>query len=142
MKKNQHATRGLMVSLGVTALLTLSACSQEGEQQTPPPMAVSVIETQEESTKLYSTLPGRVNALKDAQILARVTGNIETIEFEQGSRVEAGQLLFKIDPKPYQAAYNQAAASLKQAEATAQSANALSRRYRGLVDSAAISRQE
>ena len=142
MKKNQHATRGLMVSLGVTALLTLSACSQEGEQQTPPPMAVSVIETQEESTKLYSTLPGRVNALKDAQILARVTGNIETIEFEQGSRVDAGQLLFKIDPKPYQAAYNQAAASLKQAEATAQSANALSRRYRGLVDSAAISRQE
>ena len=142
MKKNQHATRGLMLSLGVTALLTLSACSQEGEQQTPPPMAVSVIETQEESTKLYSTLPGRVNALKDAQILARVTGNIETIEFEQGSRVDAGQLLFKIDPKPYQAAYNQAAASLKQAEATAQSANALSRRYRGLVDSAAISRQE
>ena len=142
MKKNQHATRGLMVSLGVTALLTLSACSQEGEQQMPPPMAVSVIETQEESTKLYSTLPGRVNALKDAQILARVTGNIETIEFEQGSRVDAGQLLFKIDPKPYQAAYNQAAASLKQAEATAQSANALSRRYRGLVDSAAISRQE
>ena len=142
MKKNQHATRGLMVSLGVTALLTLSACSQEGEQQTSPPMAVSVIEAQEESTKLYSTLPGRVNALKDAQILARVTGNIETIEFEQGSRVEAGQLLFKIDPKPYQAAYNQAAASLKQAEATAQSANALSRRYRGLVDSAAISRQE
>lgn len=142
MKKNQHATRGLMVSLGVTAVLALSACSQEGEQQAPPPMAVSVIETHVESAKLYSTLPGRVNALKDAEILARVTGNIETIEFEQGSRVETGQLLFKIDPKPYQAAYNQAAAALKQAEATAQSANALARRYRGLVGSAAISRQE
>ena len=143
MKKNQHATRGLMVSLGVTALLTLSACTQEGgEDQAPPPMPVSVVETHGESAKLYSTLPGRVNALQDAQILARVTGNIETIEFEQGSQVEVGQLLFKIDPKSYQATYNQAAATLKQAEATAQSANALSRRYRGLVGSAAISRQE
>lgn len=143
MKKNQYATRGLMAALGFTALLTLSACSQEsGEQQAPPPMAVTVIEAQTESAKLYSTLPGRVNALKDAQILARVTGNIESIEFEQGSEVSAGQLLFKIDPKPYQAAYNQAAASLKQAQATAQSANSLARRYRGLVDSSAISRQE
>lgn len=143
MKKNQAATRGLMVALGFTALLTLSACSQEvGEQQAPPPMAVTVIEAKTESAKLYSTLPGRVNAQKDAQILARVTGNIESIEFEQGSRVNAGQLLFKIDPKPYQAAYNQAAASLKQAQATAQSANSLARRYRGLVESSAVSRQE
>ena len=132
-----------MMSLGVTALLTLAACSQEGgDEQAPPPMAVSVITTETESTKLYTTLPARVNALQDAQVLARVTGNIESIDFEQGSRVEAGQPLFKIDPKPYQAAYNQAAAALKQAEASAQSANALARRYRGLVDSAAISRQE
>ncbi|NLA88534.1 MAG: efflux RND transporter periplasmic adaptor subunit [Alcaligenaceae bacterium] len=143
MKKKQYATRGLLVALGFTALLSLSACKQKAEeQQAPPPMAVSIIKAETESAKLYSTLAGRVNALKDAQILARVTGNIESIEFEQGSRVEAGQPLFKIDPKPYQAAYNQAAASLKQAQATAQSANSLARRYRGLVDSAAISRQE
>lgn len=143
MKKNQHATRGLMLSLGVTALLTLSACSQEGgEPQGPPPMAVSVITTEAESAKLYTTLPARVNALQDAQVVARVTGNIESINFEQGSRVKAGQSLFKIDPKPYQAAYNQAAAALKQSEASAQSANALARRYRGLVGSSAISRQE
>lgn len=143
MKKNQAATRGLMMALSCTALLTLSACSQEsGEQQSPPPMAVTVVEAKTESAKLYTTLPGRVSALKDAQILARVTGNIESIEFEQGGRVTAGQLLFKIDPKPYQAAYNQAAAALKQAQASAQSANALAKRYRGLVGSSAISRQE
>lgn len=143
MKKNQHATHGLMMSLGVIAVLTLSACSQDsGEQQAPPPMAVSVVEAKSESTKIFSVLPGRVKALKDAQILARVTGNIESIEFEQGSQVEVGQSLFKIDPKPSQAAYNQAAAALKQAQASAQSANALVKRYRGLVGSSAISRQE
>ncbi|WP_432784925.1 Multidrug efflux pump subunit AcrA [Oligella sp. MSHR50489EDL] len=143
MKKNQAATRSLMMALSCTALLTLSACSQEsGEQQAPPPMAVTVVEAKTESAKLYTTLPGRVSALKDAQILARVTGNIESIEFEQGGQVTAGQLLFKIDPKPYQAAYNQAAAALKQAQASAQSANALAKRYRGLVGSSAISRQE
>ncbi|AVL71283.1 MULTISPECIES: efflux RND transporter periplasmic adaptor subunit [Oligella] len=143
MKINQAATRGLMVALSYTAFLTLSACSEDAsEQQAPPPMAVSVVEAKTESTKVYTTLPARVNALKDAQILARVTGNIESIEFEQGGRVSAGQLLFKIDPKPYQAAYNQAAASLKQAQATARSANALAKRYRGLVNSSAISRQE
>lgn len=143
MKKNQHATHGLMMSLGAIAVLTLSACSQDsGEQQAPPPMAVSVVEAKSESTKIFSVLPGRVKALKDAQILARVTGNIESIEFEQGSQVEVGQSLFKIDPKPSQAAYNQAAAALKQAQASAQSANALAKRYRSLVGSSAISRQE
>lgn len=142
MKKNQQVARGLMLSLGVTSLLTLAACSQESEGQAPPPMAVSFVEAKPESAKLFSTLPGRVNALKDAQILARVTGNIESIEFEQGSRVEEGQLLFKIDPKPYQAASNEAAAALRSARATAQSANALAKRYRGLVGSSAISRQE
>jgi membrane fusion protein (multidrug efflux system) len=143
MKLDHRATRGLMAALGLTTLLTLGACSKErGEQQGPPPMAVTVIEAQPEYAKLFSTLPGRVNALKDASILARVTGNIETIEFEQGSRVAEGQLLFKIDPKPYQAAYNQAAAALKQAQATAKSANALAKRYGGLVGSAAVSRQE
>lgn len=143
MKKNQHATHGLMMSLGAIAVLTLSACSQDsGEQQAPPPMAVSVVEAKSESTKIFSVLPGRVKALKDAQILARVTGNIESIEFEQGSQVKVGQSLFKIDPKPSQAAYNQAAAALKQAQASAQSANALAKRYRSLVGSSAISRQE
>lgn len=131
-----------LLGLSSAAFLTLAACQDEVEQQAPPRMAVSVITAEPEATKIFSTMTGRVNAIREAVILARVTGNIEDIAFEQGGRVEAGDVLFTIDPKPYQAAYNQAAAALKQAEASAASANALARRYRGLVDSAAISRQE
>ncbi|NLY64800.1 MAG: efflux RND transporter periplasmic adaptor subunit, partial [Alcaligenaceae bacterium] len=108
----------------------------------PPPVPVSTVKVEPAATQIFTTLSGRIEAIKDAQVRARVTGIIESIEFEQGSQVKEGQLLFKIDPAIYQAAVNQAAAALEQAQANAKSASLLAKRYSSLVKSAAVSRQE
>src|SRR5690606_13267716 len=72
----------------------------------------------------------------------RVTGIVKEINFEQGSEVKEGQLLFTIDPAPYEAELNRARADLQRAEADAGAARLQADRYAKLVKSNAISRQE
>ena len=103
---------------------------------------VSVITVQPERTPIVAELPGRVDAVRDAQIRARVTGIVQKIAFEQGGDVQEKQLLFKIDPAPYKAAYDQATAQLKQAQANLFSAKVLADRYAPLVKANAVSKQE
>lgn len=127
-----------------SSLVLLAACGNK-EPQAPAggmKVPVSVITVQPTSTELSSELPGRVEAIKDAQIRARVSGIVEEINFDQGADVKQDQLLFTIDPAPYQAARNQAAAQLKNAQAEAQSAKLLAQRYERLIKENAVSRQE
>ncbi len=127
-----------------SSMVLLAACGNKEPQADMSGMKipVSVITVQPTSTELFSELPGRVEAIKDAQIRARVNGIVEEINFEQGSDVKQGQLLFTIDPAPYRAARNQAAAQLKNAQAEARSAALLAQRYERLIKENAVSRQE
>lgn len=124
-------------------LFLLAAC---GEEPQPGPQGmkipVSVVQVQPSTAEIMTELPGRVEAIKDAEIRARVTGIVEEINFRQGSDVEQGQLLFTIDPAPYAAARDQAAAQLQRARADVQAAESLAKRYSTLVKSNAVSRQE
>lgn len=122
--------------------LVLAACGKEQQGQGPGAVPVSVITVQPQRAAIVSELPGRVDAVRDAQIRARVTGIVQRIEFQQGGDVKKDQLLFKIDPAPYQAVYDQAAAQLKQAQANLYSAKALADRYAPLVKANAISKQD
>ena len=127
-----------------SSLVLLAACGNK-EPQAPAggmKVPVSVITVQPTSTELFSELPGRVEAIKDAQIRARVSGIVEEINFEQGAEVKQDQLLFTIDPAPYRAVRNQAAAQLKNAQADAQSARQLAQRYERLIKENAVSRQD
>ena len=126
-----------------SSVAILSACgekpaAQQGEMKVP----VSVVTVATTPTEIYVELPGRVEAIKDAQIRARVTGIVTEINFKQGSDVKDGQLLFTIDPAPYRAVRAQAAAQLKRAQADAQSARLLAQRYSKLINANAVSRQE
>lgn len=103
---------------------------------------VSVITIQPQRAPIVSELPGRVDAVRDAQIRSRVTGIVQKIAFVQGGDVKENQLLFKIDPAPYKATYDQASAQLKQAQATLFSAKLLADRYAPLVKANAVSKQE
>jgi len=135
----------LLVASPLALAVLLSACSDPAAQTAgggAPKVPVSVVTLQAEPAMLTSALPGRVEAIRDAQIRARVNGIVTGIHFEQGSEVKEGQLLFTIDPAPYQAAYDQAAAQLKQAQADASAARTLSKRYTTLVEANAVSRQE
>lgn len=134
------------VALTLSTVAVLAACGDKAAQQAGPGGAmqvpVSVITVQPEPVVLNSSQPGRVEAIRDAQIRARVNGIVTKIHFEQGSEVKEGQLLFSIDPAPYQAAYDQAVAQLKQAQADAGAARTLSQRYASLVKVNAVSKQE
>ena len=139
MRFSPHRVSGI----GAAALVALAlAGCKERPQMNPGMPQVSVITVQPRPASIVSDLPGRVDAVRDAQIRARVTGIVQRIEFEQGGDVKEGQLLFKIDPAPYRATRDQAAAQLKQAQADLFSAKALANRYAPLVKANAVSKQE
>lgn len=127
----------------LACVVVLAACSEKPAADTQGmKVPVSVIELQPQSTTIYTELPGRVEAIEDAQIRARVTGIVTSIEFQQGSVVKEGDLLFTIDPAPYKAARDQAAAQLKNAQATAHSAQLQADRFNKLVKMHAVSQQD
>jgi membrane fusion protein (multidrug efflux system) len=132
-------------ALVVSSLLLLAACGdQPAGQQGPGGMKVpvSTVTVKPESAEIFVELPGRVSSLKNAEIRARVTGIVQAINFQQGSEVKQGQLLFTIDPAPYVAQRDQAAAALKRAQADLRAAQLLANRYSKLVKANAVSRQE
>jgi membrane fusion protein (multidrug efflux system) len=126
-----------------TIALALAGC---GEKPKPAgggmKVPVSVVTVQPERTAIYTELPGRVEAIKDAEIRARVNGIVTKVAFTQGGDVKEGDLLFIIDPAPYKAARDQADAQLKKAQADARSAQLLARRYANLIKVNAVSRQD
>jgi len=135
------------LALSTVALsLALAGCgkngggAQGGPGGWPTPEAnILTIETQ--PVTLSRELPGRTSAYRIAEVRARITGIVLKRHFTEGADVNAGQLLFEIDPEPYQATLDSARANLARAEASLLSAQAQARRYEDLVGSDAISRQ-
>ncbi|HZV66578.1 MAG TPA: efflux RND transporter periplasmic adaptor subunit [Telluria sp.] len=128
------------------ALALLAACGpKDGAAQagaSRPPPEVGVITARFEPVALQTELPGRVEPLRTAQVRARVNGVVLKRTFIEGSEVKAGQLLFQIDPAPYQAALNSAQANLGKAQANLTQAAAQAERYKPLVEAEAVSKQE
>lgn len=85
---------------------------------------------------------GRIEAINRVEIKARVSGYLEKVAFADGAAVNQGDLLFQIDPRPYQATLAQAEASVAEAKAALEKTNADLRRAEPLVASRAISREE
>lgn len=89
-----------------------------------PPTEVGVVTIASEKAAVTVVLPGRVNAMRVAEVRARATGILLKRLFEEGADVTANQVLFEIDPAPLQASYDSARASLAKAEATQTQAKA------------------
>lgn len=133
--------RWLWASLFLSAAVLVGCGEQQNPQQRPPSL-VDTIKLEPTEAVIRADLPGRVDAVRNAQVRARVTGIVEEILFEQGSEVTRNQPLFTIDPAPYQAAFDRARADLLRAQADEKAAIALSKRYAPLVKINAVSRQE
>jgi membrane fusion protein (multidrug efflux system) len=139
----------LKISLPLLGLLLLNSCSQEGDKGEPtsdtqaisPAFPVSVMIVKTESVTLHRELPGRTSPFRMAQVRARVNGIVENRLFEEGSDVAAGDVLFQIDPAPYQAQLDSAEAALARAQAGYQAAKAQADRFKKLVETNAISQQ-
>src|SRR5699024_6330142 len=143
MSYSRRLIRLTASAASLSLLFLLTACNDK-PQSAPEGMQVpvSVIEVEPTSAEITVDLPGRVEAIKDAEIRARVTGIVNQINFRQGSDVKKDQRLFTIDPAPYEAARDQAKAQLQQARADIESAEALANRYAKLIERNAVSRQE
>lgn len=132
----------------LAALTLLSACGDKkdapagaGAAGNRPPPEVGVITTSFQPVALQTELPGRVEPVRVAQVRARVNGVVLKREFTEGSEVRAGQVLYRIDPAPYQAALNSARASLGKAQANLTQASTQAERYKPLVEANAVSKQ-
>ena len=129
------------------ALLALGACGDKkpDAQAQPagmPPPEVSVVTIAPERVAITNELPGRVEATRTAQVRARVPGIVQKRLFTEGSDVKAGTVLFRIDPASLQAALSNVEATRARAEANLAQATLKVNRYRPLVQTNAISRQE
>ncbi|MER2553234.1 MAG: efflux RND transporter periplasmic adaptor subunit [Thauera sp.] len=132
----------------VLSALFLAACSGGKEQGgapgaggPPPAPAVTVVTLKSESVPMVAELPGRTSPFLIAELRPQVTGIVTERAFNEGSEVKAGQVLYRIDPAPYQAAYDSAKATLARAEANAQVARIKAERHAGLVKIEAVSKQ-
>ncbi len=134
----------LLVPLAVLAV----ACGKKDEPAggapggAPPPTQVGVVTVEPQSVALQIELPGRVEALRVAQVRARVNGVVQKRLFTEGTEVKAGQALYQIDPAPYQAALQTAQAQLARAEANLAVTTAQAERYKPLAEARAVSQQE
>lgn len=141
MRKFQYKTAYVILSFFLA--LSLSSCKEE-QQQTPAQaqqraIEVEVITLATSRVSLETDLPGRTNAYRVAEVRPQVNGIIKKREFVEGSEVQAGQLLYQIDPASYQAQYDSAKASLARAEASEHSAKLRAERYDTLVKTKAVS---
>lgn len=138
-----------MAALGVATSLALSACGEKDTQAQQAAAArqahiptVSVVTVQAQNVLLESNLPGRLEAVRSAQIVPQVSGIVLRRLFEEGSFVRAGQPLYQLDDASYGANLESARASLLSAQAALAKANADVSRFRPLVEADAISKME
>jgi len=107
-----------------------------------PPAEVGVVTVSSQAVALQSELPGRVSALRVAQVRARVSGVVLQRQFREGSEVKAGQVLYQLDSAPYRATLESAQASIVKAQATLAQATAQVERNKPLAEANAISKQD
>ena len=99
------------------ALLLFAGCGKKEEAAAPPPPSVTVANPTKKVTTDWDEFTGRFDAVEQVEIRARVTGFVMKVAFTDGAMVQAGDLLYEIDPRQYQAAAEQAQGSLDDAKA-------------------------
>ncbi len=116
-----------LTALAAVLLLPLLAACEEGNANkpaggAPPPTPVSVVEVAPEALPIVNELPGRIAPTRIAEVRPRVSGIVVERVFQQGSSVQEGDPLYRIDPEPFRLQVQRAEATLQRAEAVAQQA--------------------
>lgn len=131
-------------ALAMITILTgaMSSCSKGEEQQTQQQQApeVEVVSLETTSTDLSTSYPAVLKGKTDIQIRPLISGTIVKVHVEEGQHVNKGQLLFSLDPIPYEAAVNQARAAVASAQAALNSAQSQERNQKMLYDKSIISK--
>jgi multidrug efflux system membrane fusion protein len=132
------------IFLASLLLVALSAgCSQTAAQNPPPPPPqVTVANVIAREVTEWDEFTGRLQAVDTVEVRPRVSGYVAAVRFEEGAIVRRGDLLFQIDPRPFQAEVDRLRAELARARATVQRADSELRRAERLVAENAIASEE
>ncbi|WP_322403414.1 efflux RND transporter periplasmic adaptor subunit [Massilia luteola] len=129
--------------LASTALCLLAGCGEhKAAGGAAPAAAVSVAKVLSRPIQQWDEFNGRISAVDAVEIRPRVSGYVERIAFDEGGEVRKGDLLFVIDPRPYRAALDIAAARLERAQAGAVLAEKQAQRSNALFKKNATSQEE
>src|SRR5690606_26598661 len=104
-----------LVAVGLFALSAQAIAADPGAS--PPPVTVSIITTEKQDLPIIAELPGRIAPMRIAEVRPRVSGIVIERVFTQGSLVKEGDVLYRIDPAPFQVQVDSAKATLRRAEA-------------------------
>lgn len=131
-------------ALALVTAMFLAGCGVEAQTPQPsaPPPAVEVAPVAFQSLPQWTDFTGRLEAVDSVSLRPRVSGEIVSAPFVEGARVRKGQLLFQIDPRPFQAEVDRQRAAVERAAAAAQIAAADSARAERLLAQEAVSREQ
>jgi len=138
-------SRFTRLTLTVAIVTAFAGCGQKPNAQgmgSMPPGEVSIVTIAPERITISNELPGRIEALRIAEVRARVAGIILKRHFREGSEVKAGEVLYTIDPAQFKASFDSAKAALEKSQATLVQATLKAQRYKPLVEVNAISKQD
>ena len=120
----------------------LAACSDSTQQAEMPPLPVKVVEAERRDVPLSIEMVGTTLGQQDVPIRARVEGFLETMNFQEGRFVKQGDLLYTIDPQPFQAKLVEAQSQLASAQTSLAKSEADLNRIRPLAEMKAVSEQD
>jgi RND family efflux transporter MFP subunit len=134
-------------ALRVAVLTAISAgmfvgCGKPADQPAPPPPEVSVATVPEREITEWDEYTGRLEAVDTVEIRPQVSGYLQRVVFDEGAAVKKGQLLFQIDPRPFQAELDGALAQAEIARTQAELAGSDLARAEKLLETRAFSREE
>ena len=135
--------RALALSLAIASALSLHGCGRS-EAQGGPPMAppVSAAPAVARDVPLYDEFSGRLEAVETVELRSQVAGTLQRVHFRDGQEVKRGELMFSIDPRPFQAELARLEAQLVAARNAAALADTELARTRKLLEQKAVSQQE
>src|SRR5579872_2695014 len=113
---NAHKRTEVGILLATFAWLCLAGC-KEKPRSTPPPPAVEVATVTQADVPIYHEWIGTLDGLVNATIRAQVNGYLTAQDYREGDAIKKGDLLFEIDPRPFQAVLDQAKGQFAQTEA-------------------------
>ena len=128
--------------LVASALISCPACKRKPQAKSPPTPLTEVATVTKADVPIYHEWIGVLDGLVNAQIRAQVTGYLLTQNYREGDPIKKGDLLFEIDPRPFQAVLDEAKGLLAQAQARLGKTDLDVRRYGPLVKDKAISQEE
>lgn len=145
MRRSFSLAASTAVALAIAAAMTLTGCGSNAAAQqaaAPPPPQVDVAQVVAKQVTEFDEFTGRFEAVDRVEIRPRVSGYISERHFSEGSEVNKGDVLFVIDPRPYEATFKHAKAQLDQARSQAVLAKSERERATKLLQSHAISQEE